>query len=51
MVILILKMLMLAIQCILNLWKGLDYTLCNTGATAALYSKMYLFGMTLVELS
>ena len=42
-------MLMLAIECILNLWKELDkYFVMYISATAEVYYKMYSFGMTLV---
>ena len=40
------KKLMLAIECILNLWK--EYFVIYISATVALYSKMYSFGITLV---
>ena len=40
---------MLAIESILKLWKVLDsYFVMYISATAALYSEMYSFGMTLV---
>ena len=40
---------MLAIEYILKLWKVLDnYFVMYIGATAALYSTMYSFGLTLV---
>ena len=40
---------MLAIECILNLWKVLyTYFVMYISTTAALYYKMYLFGLTLV---
>ena len=40
---------MLGIERILKLWKVLDYyCVMKISATAALYSKMYSFGMTLV---
>ena len=46
---LVLKKLMLAIEYILNLWKVFDkYFMIYISATAALYSKMYSLGMTLV---
>ena len=44
--------LMLAVECILSLWKVLRWcvVVCS-GAAAELYSKMYSFGVTLVVLS